>query len=191
MQARGAFVGGRGWYASDQALVFYKEHTALNVHPTRFGPAAIAALLLAACGATPQPAAIVETCVVTQVVTRVAEVTREVTREVVVTATPRPATPTAPPEPTATSLPTSGKWQLDAGGASSFDDSESVVLALDAEQEISGQFDTKLPTLILRCQERQLEAYVVTGLQPDVEPGNLVTGYGLREQHFGPDDRLG
>lgn len=133
--------------------------------------------LLAACGST-APAAVAPATPVIQTVevTRVVEI--EITREVVVTATPRPATATPAatrtPAPTRTPTPppVGGKWQV-ATDTSSFDDSERVVLSLDAERPIEGFLESYLPTLILRCQEGEIEAYVVTGMAADVETGNF------------------
>jgi type VI secretion system protein VasI len=130
--------------------------------------------LVAACGS----AAIAPATPVVQTVevTRVVQV--EVTREVVITPTPRPATATpaatSTPAPTRTPTPppVGGKWQVSAD-TSSFDDSPRVVLSLDAEQPIEGFLESYLPTLILRCQERQTEAYLVTGMAAEVETGNF------------------
>lgn len=47
------------------------------------------------------------------------------------------------------------------------------MLSLDAEQTIEGFLESYLPSLILRCQEGQIEAYIVTGMAPDVEMGNF------------------
>lgn len=131
----------------------------------------LAIALLVGCGATPQAAApVVETVVVTQVVT--VEVTR------VVTATPLPATPTpaatATPAETATPTPPpiGGKWDV-TNDSSSFDGSATVILSLKADRDVEGQFERYRPALVLRCQEKQVEAYVDVGLIPDVEAGNL------------------
>ncbi len=115
--------------------------------------------------------------VITKVVTQVVIVTQ------VVTATPKPATatPKASPtaaatatpkvEPTATPLAT-GKWQSSIK-ASSFDDSQTVALLLDADSDISGPSGDTRPSLLVRCKEHQKDAYVITGMAPDVESGNL------------------
>src|SRR4029079_4878800 len=39
--------------------------------------------------------------------------------------------------------------------------------------DINGPTGSVRPTLILRCKEKQTEVYIVTGMQPDVEAGNL------------------
>ena len=134
----------------------------------------LVAPLLAACGSATSTAP--ATAVVQPVeVTRVVEV--EVTRVVVVTATLRPATATpaatrtAAPTRTPTPPPIGGKWDVSTE-TSSFDDSPTVVLNLDAERAVEGFLKSYLPTLILRCQEREIEAYIVTGMAADVEPGN-------------------
>lgn len=128
-----------------------------------------ALLALAACASTPQAASPTPTpMIVTQVVRETVVVTRVATQiaTVIVTATPLPAPPSATP------LPLAGKWEV-INDTSAFDDSAIVILALEAEQDITGAFETTRPTLILRCQEAQTEAYIVTGLAPDVESGNL------------------
>jgi type VI secretion system protein VasI len=134
------------------------------------------ALLFAACGVpgtTEQPTA--APVVITQVI--------------VVSATPIPATatpkasptpkPSATPKPTAvpTEQPTPtpnllGKWTV-TEDASSFDDSKTILLRLEAENQITGPSGDYLPTLLLRCNEKETEAYVHTGMAPDVESGNL------------------
>lgn len=132
--------------------------------------------LLIACGST-MPTAIAPATPVIQTVevTRVVEV--EVTREVVVTATPRPATatPAATRTPVPTYTPTpppiGGKWRVTIE-SSSFDDSPLVVLSLRAERPVEGFLESYLPTLILRCQEREIDAYIVTGMTADLERGN-------------------
>lgn len=143
-------------------------------------PRVLAPLLLigslAACGNT-TPAAVAPATPAIQIVevTRVVEV--EVTREVIVTATPRPATATPAatrtpaPTRTATPPPVGGKWDVSTD-TSSFDDSSTIVLSLEAERQIEGFLKSYLPTLILRCQEREIEAYIVTGMAADVEEGN-------------------
>lgn len=126
--------------------------------------------LLAACGASSTAAVAPTPLVQTVEVTRVVQV--EVTREVVITATPRRATPTPAVTRTPTPPPVGGKWDVSTD-TSSFDDSSTVVLSLDAERPIEGFLESYRPTLILRCQERQIEAYVVTGMAADVEAGNF------------------
>jgi type VI secretion system protein VasI len=132
--------------------------------------------LLAGCGTTAQT--VDQPTAAPQVVTQV--VTVVVTQ--IVTATPKPATatpkataapivePTATPIPSATPMPM-GKWDVDHD-TSSFDDSNTVVVRLDAEDDISGPYETYRPSIILRCQEKQTEAYINIGMQPDVEPDN-------------------
>lgn len=138
------------------------------------GTTLLVTVWLTGCGAT-QSAVQPTPVVVTQIVTQVVKET------VVVTATPRPATATptrAPatatttPAPEPTTLAT-GKWQID-NSTSSFDDSATVVLALDADNTITPfAGDPIVPTLIIRCQEKALEAYIYTGTAADVEASNL------------------
>lgn len=142
----------------------------LLVFATLFG-------VLTACGSA-APAAVAPATPVIQTVevTRVVEV--EITREVVVTATPRPATATPAatrtPAPTRTPTPppVGGKWDVTTD-SSAFDDSPRVVLSLDAERQIEGFLKSYRPVLILRCQEGEIEAYIVTGMAADVEAGNF------------------
>jgi type VI secretion system protein VasI len=88
------------------------------------------------------------------------------------TQTPHPA-PTNTPIPTATPLPpgaATGEWET-RFSTSSFDDSQTVVVYLEAEREISGWLDTYTPVLVLRCKEREIDAYVDVGMQIEVEYG--------------------
>lgn len=119
---------------------------------------------------TPTAQQVEVTRIVTQVVTQVATV--------VVTATPQPATPT-PAQPSATPAPAMGKWLLTTD-TSSFDDSTTVVLLLDAEREVVGPFETTRPTLILRCQEKETEAYINLDMQADVEGADNTATVRLR-----------
>jgi hypothetical protein len=124
-------------------------------------------LLLTSCGAS---AAVAPTpIVVTQVVERtvIAVQTAIVKETVVVTATPKPATPTRP-VPTPTPAPATGRWEV-SEDASSFDDSKRVILTLLAENEIQGPIGSYLPALLLRCQEGVTEAFIDLGMQADVE----------------------
>jgi type VI secretion system protein VasI len=128
--------------------------------------------VLVACGVAPTASTPPTPIVVTQVVTQIVRET------VVVTATPPPATatPKASPTPQATTTPTPnpiGKWEQHQG-TSSFDDSTTATILLEAEDDITGPLAQAVrPALIIRCQEKQLEAYVNTGMQPDVESGNF------------------
>ena len=79
-----------------------------------------------------------------------------------------PASPGAPP----TTQPPAGSWQLQES-TSAADDTKTVVLALDASAPIAGwPSKSVVPTLVLRCHERKTEAYIKTGMAPDVEYGN-------------------
>jgi type VI secretion system protein VasI len=134
---------------------------------------------LVSCGTTAQTAEqpTATARVVKQVVTQIVVVTQ------VVTATPKPVTPTpkatATPKPTAapTNEPTAtpslaGKW-ISSAKASSFDDSKTVTLLLDAENDIEGPSGSVRPSLLVRCQEHAKDVFVYTGMAPDVESGNL------------------
>lgn len=74
--------------------------------------------------------------------------------------------------PTFTPAPSVGKWLINKS-KSSFDDSETVTLMLDADKSIKGWLDSYTPTLIVRCKERATEVYVVVGMQQATEKGNL------------------
>ncbi|PJB29761.1 hypothetical protein CO110_04115 [Candidatus Desantisbacteria bacterium CG_4_9_14_3_um_filter_40_11] len=84
------------------------------------------------------------------------------------------------PEPTiaftqtSTPMPFTGKWQVFTS-KSEFDSSTTVTLSLDAEEYVKGWLSTTLPTLVLRCKEGRIQAYVKTGLQADVEYGHEST----------------
>ncbi len=66
--------------------------------------------------------------------------------------------------------PSSGKWQVSTN-KSEFDNSTTVVLSLEAESLIEGWLTKTLPTLILRCKEREINVYVNVGTQSNVEYG--------------------
>ncbi len=66
-----------------------------------------------------------------------------------------------------------GKWRV-RHDTSAVDDSPTVVLLLDAEASIdTWSAGHVTPTLVLRCQERTLEAYVITESAADVELGHV------------------
>ena len=68
-----------------------------------------------------------------------------------------------------------GKWKVERS-VSPMDDREVVTMRLDAESEISGwPSKTYRPTLLLRFKEGSLDAYIVTGMPPNVESGDRVT----------------
>jgi type VI secretion system protein VasI len=63
------------------------------------------------------------------------------------------------------------KWRVDKQ-TSRIDDSSNVTLTLNADSSISGwPRKTTTPLLALRCKERKTEAYIVTGMSPQVEYG--------------------
>jgi type VI secretion system protein VasI len=70
-----------------------------------------------------------------------------------------------------TDITTVSKWQVNKE-TSRIDDSTNVIISLDADSSISGwPGKTHIPSLILRCKERKTEAYIVTGMSPQVEYG--------------------
>jgi type VI secretion system protein VasI len=79
-------------------------------------------------------------------------------------------TSTIVPSKTSSPKPFIGKWQVSTG-KSEFDDSTTVVLSLEAEDFIEGWLTTTLPTLVLRCKEREMNVYVNVGTQSNVESG--------------------
>lgn len=74
----------------------------------------------------------------------------------------------APPAPSSTTV---SKWRV-SKETSRLDDSTNVIISLDADSPISGwPRKTHTPSLILRCKEKKTEAYIVTGMTPQVEYG--------------------
>jgi len=66
-----------------------------------------------------------------------------------------------------------GRWVVKTD-VSRMDDSKTVTLSLRASNPVSGWPNkTVTPTLVLRCKEGDVVAYVVTGMAPNVEAGNL------------------
>jgi type VI secretion system protein VasI len=62
-----------------------------------------------------------------------------------------------------------GKWRTSTS-TSPIDDSRTVVLALKADSSISGWPGKSIvPTLMLRCRERNIAAYINTGMAAAVE----------------------
>lgn len=78
--------------------------------------------------------------------------------------------PTLAPTQTNTPTPFTGKWQVSTS-KSEFDNSTTVALSLEAESFIEGWLTTTLPTLVLRCKEREIDVYVNVGTQANVEYG--------------------
>jgi type VI secretion system protein VasI len=65
------------------------------------------------------------------------------------------------------------KWTIERG-RSPFDDSPTVTLLLKAETPIAGwPRKVETPVLVLRCQEHKTEAFIRTGMTPNVEYGRL------------------
>lgn len=124
-------------------------------------------VVLIACGTTPQAAE--QPTSAPQVITQVVVVTATAppatpTRAATVTPTPKP---TNTPKPTATPVLT-GKWQVETE-KSSFDDSATVFLTLEANADITGPIGNYRPALLLRCKEKETEAFFDVGMQPDLE----------------------
>lgn len=72
---------------------------------------------------------------------------------------------------TSTVTSTGSKWIV-SSETSRIDDSKTVILRLRAENEVAGWPGKSVtPSLVIRCKERQTEAYFVTGMSPMVEYG--------------------
>jgi len=69
---------------------------------------------------------------------------------------------------------TPGKWVVRTE-VSPLDDSTNAVATLEGDAEIRGWLQSAKPLLIVRCKENQTEAYVVTGMNANVESGDLTT----------------
>lgn len=82
----------------------------------------------------------------------------------------QPVTSVAENQISQTPTPPAGKWRVSTS-ISELDDSTTVVLSLDAENYVQGWLDNALPRLILRCKEKEINAYVNLGTQPEVEYG--------------------
>ena len=78
--------------------------------------------------------------------------------------------PSVPGKPAPTPIP-SGKWRSEST-SSRVDDTSGVILALSAESGIEGwPGKRETPVLFLRCQNKKTEAYIRTGMTPQVEYG--------------------
>lgn len=66
--------------------------------------------------------------------------------------------------------PGNGKWHK-VESKNAFDDSTIVSFLLDAEGSIQGPIDSHVPTLVVRCKEKEAEAYISTGMPASVEEG--------------------
>lgn len=81
----------------------------------------------------------------------------------------------AAPAPAAAPVPDpvdfSSKWSVSTS-TSKIDDSTVVVVKVKADSAIEGwPSKSETPTLILRCEDRKTEAYIVTNMRPNVEYG--------------------
>jgi hypothetical protein len=83
--------------------------------------------------------------------------------------TPATTTPSTPARPTVPPAPT-GKWRS-SESRSQMDDTKTVVFSLEAENVIEGWLAKHRPSLIVRCQERSTNAYVVTNMAANPELG--------------------
>jgi hypothetical protein len=69
-----------------------------------------------------------------------------------------------------TPKPFKGKWQVFTS-KSEFDNSTTVTLSLDAENYVEGWLTNTLPTLVLRCEEKEIDVFIDLGTSADVEYG--------------------
>ena len=60
------------------------------------------------------------------------------------------------------------KWKISIG-RSPMDDSRTVVLTLDSEDQIQGLLGAVKPSLIVRCKEKKTDVYVATGMAASIE----------------------
>ena len=60
------------------------------------------------------------------------------------------------------------KWET-TFTQSSFDDSQTVIVSLKAENKIKGFLESSLPKLIFRCKEGSIDIYINVGMQQNVE----------------------
>jgi len=74
------------------------------------------------------------------------------------------AADSAPPP----AAPAADKWQI-SESRSQMDDSNTVVLALDSDDEIQGPLGAVRPSFMVRCKEKQTAVYVVTGMAANIE----------------------
>jgi hypothetical protein len=76
---------------------------------------------------------------------------------------PRPSEPPTPRD----------RWDGGVRDVSKFDDSTTVMFRNESDTAVRGWLTQKKPTLVLRCQEHRLDAYVVTGMSSQPEVGNF------------------
>jgi hypothetical protein len=65
---------------------------------------------------------------------------------------------------------TGDKWQVQEG-TSPMDGSKTVTLTLRSEDEVKGWLESTRPSLVIRCREKETDAYVVTGIAANPEIG--------------------
>jgi Type VI secretion system VasI, EvfG, VC_A0118 len=71
------------------------------------------------------------------------------------------------------------KWHV-TEDKSPMDDSRTVALALDSDDEVRGPLGQVRPSLIVRCQEKKTDVYITTGMAANVEAdGEHVVGIRL------------
>jgi type VI secretion system protein VasI len=71
---------------------------------------------------------------------------------------------------TPTPIPT-GKW-ITTFNKSPFDDSQTVILSLNANFPVTGWInDTKVPLLVVQCREKKTDVYIKVGMAQNVETG--------------------
>lgn len=80
----------------------------------------------------------------------------------------RAAAPSNPLITPGASATAEGQWQI-REDKPPMDGSKTVVISRDAENDIQGWLESNRPSLIVRCQERKTETYIVTGTAATVE----------------------
>lgn len=67
------------------------------------------------------------------------------------------------------------KWHV-TEEQSPMDDSKTVLLTLDSDDQIQGPLGSVRPSLIVRCKEKKTDVYAVTGMAADVETRSYSAG---------------
>ena len=89
------------------------------------------------------------------------------------------------PAPSSSAATTAPNWQV-AISKSPMDGSETVTLTLDSENKFQGWLEQHRATLVLRCQEKKTDVYVVTGTQASVESADDTHTVRLRFDQLPP-----
>jgi type VI secretion system protein VasI len=71
------------------------------------------------------------------------------------------------------------KWHV-TEDKSPMDDSKTVILTLDSDDEVQGPLGSVRPSLIVRCKEKKTDVYVATGMAASVEEYGPAHKVGIR-----------